>query len=710
MSIGSTFEAALMKALRSLESNIWGLYNKKLSKKSDAALEELLERVDDRRLLVIAEALRRGFTVDHVYEITKINPYFLTRIKGLTALETEIAQAPILTEQLMRRAAACGFADTWISKLRKQPIEEIRAIRKGFNILHAYKMVDTCAGEFEARTPYFYSGFDAENEACPSERKKVVVLGSGPIRIGQGIEFDYCSVHCVQELREAGYEAIIINNNPETVSTDFDISDRLYFEPLTADDVRGVLENEKPLGVICQFGGQTAIKLIQAVTDMGYRILGTSADGVDEAEDRERFDAILETCGIPRPKGMTVFTADEAVAAAEQLIYPVLLRPSYVLGGQGMVICYSEQEVREYMGYINRDVQEHPILVDKYLMGLELEVDAIADGDQVLIPGIMEHLERAGIHSGDSHSIFPAYISERVRDTIVTYTERLAKAMHVVGLLNIQYILYNNEVYVIEVNPRSSRTIPYITKVTGLPVVNLATRVMLGETVEQLGYGTGLYARYPAVYAIKAPVFSFEKLQDVDTALGPEMKSTGEVLGLDRTYSGAMYKAILASGFKFPKSGASIILTVRNADKYDLTPLAERLSRLGYNLYGTGGTANYLNRHGVPTSTIRRVGQPSPNAQDLVLSGQAKLLVNTTDVSNINSSGFALRRICIEHGVPTITSLDTLVAVVECLEKKLSPEDLLPVSIREFADYVNETKENTLPLHELPSGHPLISK
>ncbi|MGI6546168.1 MAG: carbamoyl-phosphate synthase large subunit [Fastidiosipilaceae bacterium] len=710
MSIGSTFEAALMKAIRSLEMNVWGLYNEELATQSDEHIAELLELVDDRRLFVVAEALRRGVSVDHVYEVTRINPYFLSRVKSLTELEREIAEAPILTEQLIRRAAQCCFTDTWISLLRNQPIEEVRAIRKGFNIIHSYKMVDTCAGEFLAKTPYFYSGFDAENEAEPTERKKVVVLGSGPIRIGQGIEFDYCSVHCVQELKQLGYEAIIINNNPETVSTDFDISDRLYFEPLTEDDVRGVLENEKPLGVICQFGGQTAIKLIKAVSDMGYTILGTSADGVDEAEDRERFDKILEMCEIPRPKGLTIFTEEEAVAAAERLIYPVLLRPSYVLGGKGMVICHNEEDVREYMGYIQRDVQEHPILVDKYLMGLELEVDAVSDGEDILIPGIMEHLERAGIHSGDSHSIFPAYISERVRDTIVTYTERLARAMHIVGLLNIQYILYNNEVYVIEVNPRSSRTIPYISKVTGLPIVNLATRVMMGEKVRNLGHGTGLFARYPAVYAIKAPVFSFEKLHDVDTALGPEMKSTGEVLGLDLTYSEAMYKAILASGFKFPKPGSKIILTVSNSDKYDLITLAERLFRLGYELYGTGGTANYLNRNGIPTSTIRKVNQESPNAKDLVLSGQARLLINTTDASNINSSGFALRRICIEHGVPTITSLDTLVAVVECLEKGIQPWDLKPISIDRFAKYVKETKANTLPLHEIPSGNGILKK
>ena len=510
MAIGSTFESSLMKAIRSLELNYWGLYNETLAALTDAEFDPLIDVVDDRRLFVVAEALRRGYSEEKLNERTGITLYFLSKLKGIVALEMEIKSSPIMTEELFRQAVNFGFADTWISKLRNQPEDEVRAIRKAFGLKQTYKMVDTCAGEFEAITPYFYSGYDEENEAEPTDRPKVVVLGSGPIRIGQGIEFDYCSVHCVQELKRLGYEAIIINNNPETVSTDFDISDRLYFEPLTADDVFGILENEQPLGVICQFGGQTAIKLIKAVSDMGYPILGTSANGVDEAEDRERFDAILELCEIPRPRGYTVYTADEAVAAAEDLIYPVLLRPSYVLGGQGMVICSNEADVREYMGYINRSVQEHPILVDKYLMGLELEVDAISDGDHILIPGIMEHLERAGVHSGDSISIFPAYISERTRDTIVTYTERLARSLNVIGLLNIQYILYNDEVYVIEVNPRSSRTIPYISKVTGLPVVNLATRVMLGEKLINMGYGTGLYARYPSVYAVKAPVFSFE--------------------------------------------------------------------------------------------------------------------------------------------------------------------------------------------------------
>ena len=707
MSIAPTFEAALMKAVRSLELNYGGLYSASLAAMSETEFAPLLEVVDDRRLFVLAEALRRGYSLADLYDKTRITPYFLSGLQSIVNLEQTFRTAPVITEAMFRQAVEYGFTVSWIADLSGRPEAEVEAIAKAFNLPYTYKMVDTCAGEYAAQTPYFYGHHDLVNEAQPEPGEKIVVLGSGPIRIGQGVEFDYCSVHCVKELRRMGYEAIIINNNPETVSTDFDISDRLYFEPLVKDDVQGVLDNEQPAGVICQFGGQTAIKLIKAVSEMGYPILGTSADGVDEAEDRERFDAVLEACEIPRPGGRTVFTVEEAVQAAAELMYPVLLRPSYVLGGQGMVICTDEADVREYMGYINRQAQEHPVLVDKYLMGLELEVDAVSDGDHILIPGIMEHLERAGVHSGDSISIFPAYISERIRDTIISYTERLAKALNIIGLLNIQYILYNDDVYVIEVNPRSSRTIPYISKVTGLPVVALATRVMLGEKLADMGYGTGLYARYPSVYAIKAPVFSFEKLHNVDTALGPEMKSTGEVLGVATTYSEAMYKAILASGFKFPRKGEGIMLTVRDADKPDLLPLAERLFGLGYELYATGGTANYLNRHGVPTNVVRRVGEAAPTAREYVASGRIKLLVNTTDQSEAGSTGFALRRICIEHGVPTVTSLDTCLAVVDCLDQGLTPQNITTVDMENFAERVEATRLRTVPEHELPKHNML---
>ncbi len=706
MAIGTTFEASLLKAIRSLEQNQYTLLNPKHEDLSDDELVAAIDQIDDRRLFYIAEALRRGVSIDTLYEQSKIDRYFLSKLKNIVTLEELFIQnrgktLAEIPQTLFEQAWVWSFSDYALQLLCGVPEAELRAHRKACGRGYAYKTVDTCAGEFAAQTPYFYSELGQFNEAARTDRKKVVVLGSGPIRIGQGIEFDYCSVHCVQSLREMDVEAIIINNNPETVSTDFDTADRLYFEPLTAADVRAVLENEKPDGVICQFGGQTAIKLIKEVSDMGYTILGTSADGVDRAEDRERFDEVLENCGIPRPQGSTVFTEAEAIEVASGLGYPVLLRPSYVLGGQGMMICYDEAAIREYMAIINLNIQEHPILVDKYLMGTELEVDALCDGENILIPGIMEHLERAGVHSGDSISIFPAYISEKMRRKIIDYTRKLALELHVIGLINIQFIIFNDELYVLEVNPRSSRTVPYISKVTGLPIVKMATRVMLGEKVTDLGYGTGLFADYPAVYAIKAPVFSFEKLHDVDTILGPEMKSTGEVLGLSVTYSEAMFKAILASGFKFPKRGDSILMTVRDSDKDELLPLADRLHAIGYELYATGGTANYLNRHGIPTNACRNMDEASPNTGDLVKAGKIKLLINTSDRNSIGSGGFKLRRLCIEHGIASLTSLDTLVAVTECLENDLKVEDLHTYPIGDFAKLVEKTRDNIKPVNEM---------
>ena len=686
MAIAGTFEASLMKAIRSLEINQMGLKMPIFTVMSDEELWPRIKQADDMRLFALAEGLRRGYDIETVYSETLIDKFFLYKITHLVQTEKDLealksAKASAVEPELLTRAVRQGFTDTYIARLTGLVADDVRAARKSLGLIHTYKMVDTCAGEYDAVTPYFYSSFDMTNEAKPTNRKKVLVLGSGPIRIGQGIEFDYCSVHSVWALRDLGYEAIIANNNPETVSTDYDTSDRLYFEPLTADDVRAIIENEKPEGAICQFGGQTAIKLIKAVSDMGLPIFGTSADMVDAAEDRQRFDAILEDCGIKRPNGTTVMTSDEALAAAARLGYPVLVRPSYVLGGQGMAIVYSDREMIEYMRIINLVEQEHPILVDKYLMGVELEVDAVSDGENILIPGIMEHLERAGVHSGDSISIFPAYISERIRNIIVDHTEKLAKAMKVIGLINIQFILFNDEIYVIEVNPRSSRTVPYISKVTGIPIVNVATQVMMGARLTDFPYGTGLYARYPAVYAIKAPVFSFEKLHDVDTSLGPEMKSTGEVLGLSTKYSEAMYKAILASGFKFPQRGSGILLTVRDSDKPDLVPLADRLNRMGYELFGTGGTANYLNRHGIPCSFARKFEEGTPNVIDMIGAGKVKMLVNTESPGSYITgvSGFRLRRRAIEQGIATITSLDTLVAVTECLERELKPIDLTPL-------------------------------
>lgn len=712
MSIANTFEAALMKAIRSLEINQMGLKMPVFAVMSDQELWPRIKQADDMRLFALAEGLRRGFDIETLYQETLIDKFFLYKINKLVRTEEELCQMNTIDQVLLKKAVHQGFTDTYISRLSGSAVESIRTARIALGLVHTYKMVDTCAGEYDAVTPYFYSTFDRDNEAIPTQRKKVLVLGSGPIRIGQGIEFDYCSVHSVWALRELGYEAIIANNNPETVSTDYDTSDRLYFEPLTADDVRAIIENEKPEGAICQFGGQTAIKLIKAVSDMGLPIFGTSADMVDAAEDRQRFDAILEECGIKRPKGTTVMNTEEALAAAAALRYPVLVRPSYVLGGQGMAIVYSDNEMIEYMRIINLVEQEHPILVDKYLMGVELEVDAVSDGEDILIPGIMEHLERAGVHSGDSISIFPAYISERIREIIIDHTAKLAKGLKVIGLLNIQFILFNDEIYVIEVNPRSSRTVPYISKVTGIPIVKLATKVMMGARLKDLEYGTGLYARYPAVYAIKAPVFSFEKLHDVDTSLGPEMKSTGEVLGLSTSYSEAMYKAILASGFKFPPKGSGILLTVRDSDKPDLLPLADRLNRMGYELYGTGGTAHYLNQQGIPCSFARKIEEGQPNVIDMMSDGKVKMLVNTESPGNMmkGNNGFRLRRRAIEQGIANITSLDTLVAVTECLERELRPIDLTPYEIRTFAAIVDKTRHNTLPMNEMPMQNDMLKK
>lgn len=699
MSIGHNLKASLMKAIRSLEQKQDGLLADHLISETTDQILSRLDTVDDSRLFVVAEALRRGIPRDVVYEKTKIDLFFLSVIEELALLEQALIESRGFPEdELLADAFHCGLADSRISLLSGTERETIyqRRQHQGFGV--GFHLVDT----FDTiSTAYYYSvpglAMPETAAADKEENKRVVVLGSGPIRIGQGIEFDYCSVHAIQELRKQGYEAIIINNNPETVSTDYDISDRLYFEPLTEDDVRAVLEAEKPLGVICQFGGQTAIKLISAISDLGYRILGSSVDSVDMAEDRKRFDQILADCDIARPEGSTVYTTAEALLVAEKLAYPVLLRPSYVLGGQGMQICYHPADIREYMALINRYTQEHPILVDKYLMGTELEVDAVTDGREVLIPGIMEHLERAGIHSGDSHSIFPAYIPDKHRDTIVEATRKLARRMRIVGLINIQFILYNDEIYVIEVNPRSSRTVPYISKVTGLPVVRLATDVMLGKAVEELGYGSGLYARYPRVYAVKAPVFSFEKLHNVEPQLGPEMKSTGEVLGLAPTYAEAMYKAVLASSFRFPDKASTILLTVKDADKDELLPLAERLEKLGYRFVATGGTAHYLNMHGVPTSVVRKLGEDSPNIMDLLKSGNVKLLLSTDSVHDEENNGFRLRRHAIEHGIPTITSMDTFLAMVECFEQGLKPDDINPIDVKSFSKMVEAGRMNLLP-------------
>ena len=633
--------------------------------------EDLIEElciVDDMRIWRIAEAIRRGVDYETIHKITKIDNWFIDKIAILVEMEEELRKKE-LTEDLLREAKRIEFPDHVIAKLAGKTEDEVKALRKEYGITAAYKMVDTCAAEFEASTPYYYSVYGGENEADgKTDKKKVLILGSGPIRIGQGIEFDFCSVHCTWAFEKEGYETIIINNNPETVSTDFDIADKLYFEPLTPEDVENVVNVEKPDGAVVQFGGQTAIKLTEALIKMGVKILGTSAENVDAAEDRELFDGILEECHIPRPKGHTVYTAEEAKKAANELGYPVLVRPSYVLGGQGMQIAINDEDVEEYIGIINRIAQEHPILVDKYLQGKEIEVDAVCDGEDILIPGIMEHIERAGIHSGDSISVYPARtISETAKKTIEEYTRRLAKSLHVLGMINIQFIVCGEEVYVIEVNPRSSRTVPYISKVTGIPIVPLAAKVILGHKLKDLGYRPGLQpeAKY---YAVKMPVFSFEKIRGADISLGPEMKSTGECLGISESFNEALYKAFLGAGINLPKH-KNMIITVRDEDKQDIIPIAKRFSDLGYKIYATRSTAKVLNENGVKAVRTNKIEQPSPNLMDLILGHKIDLVIDTPSQGvDKAKDGFIIRRNAIETGVNVLTALDTAEALVTSLE------------------------------------------
>ena len=668
MSICNNFEGALMKAIRSLEQHVDSLMSYDFTGLSKEDLIEELCIVDDMRIWRIAEAIRRGVDYETIHKITKIDNWFIDKIAILVEMEEELRKKE-LTEDLLREAKRIEFPDYVIAKLAGKTEDEVKALRKEYGITAAYKMVDTCAAEFEASTPYYYSVYGGENEAeGKTDKKKVLILGSGPIRIGQGIEFDFCSVHCTWAFEKEGYETIIINNNPETVSTDFDIADKLYFEPLTPEDVENVVNVEKPDGAVVQFGGQTAIKLTEALIKMGVKILGTSAENVDAAEDRELFDGILEECHIPRPKGHTVYTAEEAKKAANELGYPVLVRPSYVLGGQGMQIAINDEDVEEYIGIINRIAQEHPILVDKYLQGKEIEVDAVCDGEDILIPGIMEHIERAGIHSGDSISVYPARtISETAKKTIEEYTRRLAKSLHVLGMINIQFIVCGEEVYVIEVNPRSSRTVPYISKVTGIPIVPLAAKVILGHKLKDLGYTPGLQpeAKY---YAVKMPVFSFEKIRGADISLGPEMKSTGECLGISESFNEALYKAFLGAGINLPKH-KNMIITVRDEDKQDIIPIAKRFSDLGYKIYATRSTAKVLNENGVKAVRTNKIEQPSPNLMDLILGHKIDLVIDTPSQGVEKAKdGFIIRRNAIETGVNVLTALDTAEALVTSLE------------------------------------------
>ena len=678
MAIGTSFEHALMKAVRSIELGLDSMNMKSLKGKSDEELFKMLSNVDDIRSFVVFENLKRGVSIDEIHRITMIDEWFLSKLKNLCELEKELAQGE-LTDEKYLTAKKYGYLDSTIEEISGQKIKNPRSA--------VYKMVDTCAGEFAAETPYFYSTFDEENEAAEfieehdTGKKRVIVFGSGPIRIGQGIEFDYCSVHCVWALKEMGYEAVICNNNPETVSTDFDTGDRLYFDPLTKEDVRSIIETEKPYGAVVQFGGQTAIKLTRYLSEMGVRILGTSPDSIDAAEDRERFDELLSQCGIPRPAGHTVMNTEEAIKAANDLGYPVLMRPSYVLGGQNMIIAHSDSDITEYMAIIASGGLENPVLIDKYMMGKEVEVDAICDGRDFLIPGIMEHIERAGVHSGDSISVYPALtLTKKVRATIIEYTKRLAKALNVIGLVNIQYVVYNNEVYVIEVNPRSSRTVPYISKVTGVPMVDIATKIMVGETLGSQGYDSGLYKEANYI-AVKVPVFSFEKLHDVDTALGPEMKSTGECLGIAKTFEDALFKGLTGAGYNMKKKGG-VLITVRDTDKQEILYVAEKFERLGFDLYATSGTASVLNRNMIPTNMVRKASEEKPNVMTLLDSGKIDYVISTSSRGRIPQyDSVKIRRKTVERSICCLTAIDTANAVADILAMGKNIEDVEMVDI-----------------------------
>lgn len=681
MAISRSFEAGLHKALHSLEENRQSLLIDELTSLDKDELLELLHNVDSSRLYVLAAAIFNNVELEQIHDITKIDMWFLNRVKNIVDMEKTLANG-VCNKETMLKAKQMGFTDTVIAKNIGITPSAVKNMRDRWDIRASFSIVDTCAAEFESQTPYYYSDYGVENEVeTKTNRKKILVLGSGPIRIGQGIEFDYCSVHSVWALEKAGCETIIVNNNPETVSTDFDIADKLYFEPLIPEYVENIVELEKPDGAIVQFGGQTAIKLTKTLHSLGVKILGTDADHVDAAEDRERFDAILEACNIDRPKGQTVFTEEEALVAAQSLGYPVLVRPSYVLGGQGMQIAVCDEDIVEFMEIITRtipDLKDHPVLVDKYLMGQEVEVDAICDGHDILIPGIMEHIDRAGIHSGDSISVYPTLtISQKVQDTIVNYTRRLASALHIIGMMNIQFIVLDETVYIIEVNPRSSRTVPYISKVTGIPAISLATRAMLGERICDMGYGTGLY-RSSGYYAIKLPVFSFEKILGADTSLGPEMKSTGEVLGISKDVNEALLKAFDGGGVSLPKDG-KIIVTVCDKDKPEICNILNNLKNANFDIYATPGTQKALLDAGIDAKPVNKITGSSPNILDMLHEGGVSLIINTPTHGRIeNRDGFKMRRIAVEAGTACLTSLDAAKSLMESVH--IIPSDTINVT------------------------------
>lgn len=687
MAIGRTFEQALLKAVRSLEIGLYGLILPEAAKLSDEVLRGKLAVPHDERLFIVAEALRRGFAVEEIAALSKIDPWFIEKIKGIVAFETELQRegAAGLTAARLAAAKRLGFSDRAIAVLTGQAEIDVRRKREELGVTPVYKMVDTCAAEFEAETPYYYSAYETEDEAPPEPGPKVVVLGSGPIRIGQGIEFDYCSVHCVWALREAGVKAVIINNNPETVSTDFDTADRLYFEPLVPEDVINILKKERPDGVVVQFGGQTAINLAKPVAQAGFKILGTSVEDTDTAEDREKFDRLLERLGIPRPPGGTAFSVNEATAIARRVGFPVLVRPSYVLGGRAMEIVYNQDELVEYMRSAVRVSPEYPVLVDKYIFGKEVEVDAISDGQEVIIPGIMEHVERAGVHSGDSIAVYPPQgLAPATEEKIVAYTIELARALRVKGLLNIQYVVApNGQPYVLEVNPRASRTVPYLSKITGVPMIRLATQAILGKKLRELGYATGLY-RKGRYIGVKVPVFSFAKLLDVDVSLGPEMKSTGEVMGVSADYAAALYKGCVAAGYSFPQAG-TVLVTVSDRDKEEVLPIVRELVALGFKIVATAGTAQVLRAAGIPVETVKKLHEGSPNIVDLLREGKIHLVLNTLTRGKMpEREGFRIRRTAVELGVPCITSLDTIRAILTVMKARTAGGFIEVIPLQEY--------------------------
>ena len=694
MAIANNFESALLKSIRSLEENVTSLELPELKKYTTEEIRNLLSNVDNKRIFVIAEYLRResneGDSISaqrEIHNITKIDEWFISKILSIVEIENKLKTGK-LTPALLRISKEKGFLDKTISECTKVLIEDIKNIRKENGIVPIFKTVNMYGAEFESQTSYFYSTYGIEDETILSKnKKKVVVLGSGPIRIGQGIEFDYCSVHNVWSLRENGYETIIINNNPETVSTDFDIADKLYFEPLTEEDVENIINLEKPDGVVVQFGGQTAIKLTKAVLKMGVKILGTVADSVDRAEDRERFDEVLEICDIKRPKGFGVYTKDEAIECANKLGYPVLVRPSYVIGGAGMNIAFSNEEIIEFMDVILNLISivngkpEYPILIDKYLMGQELEVDAICDGEDILVPGIMEHIERAGVHSGDSISVYPTQkLSKKNEEIILDYSKKIAKELNIIGMVNVQFVIYNDIVYIIEVNPRSSRTVPYISKVTGLPVIDIATKIILGWKLKDLGYGTGIYKKSEYI-AIKMPIFSFDKIKNADISLGPEMKSTGEVLGIDKKFEIALYKAFVGSSIKVPTKG-NIAITVNDYDKEEVVQIAKDFENLGFNIYSTIGTGTFLKNKGIKVNTLKKISEGTPNIAENIEKGKLDFIINTpTRGKQENRDGFKIRRLAVEFGIPCLTSLDTANALLTCIKQNMKEEIINVIDI-----------------------------